>query len=392
MLIMAQQARNFLAGSGTIMILADPRGVILQAEGDRVTLDAAADIQLMAGSDWSERSRGTNGIRAALAARGPVQIHASEHFCAGITAWTCSATIVRDPSDGEILGALSVAGHSSAFNRHLLALVAAVAGRIETTLASREMERRERLLEYGLGHLSKVASGGLIFFDRKGRLIKADARAELTLATIGAESNLNAHIRIDALDVDASKHASDLKLPEWLHPEWMEPVVEDSNRLGTIVVLPERFQRRAMLPEGGLPRYKLRRVMEFIEAHIDQTIGLEHLASVAGVSPFHFHRQFKRSTGSTPHQYIVQMRIERAKALLSQSELPVVEVAARVGFTDQSHFTNTFRRVTSMTPRSYRNVTLDLIAATEQTAMESGGRAGGVLPQGNDAGDRPGSR
>ena len=59
----------------------------------------------------------------------------------------------------------------------------------------------------------------------------------------------------------------------------------------------------------------------------------------------------------TPHQYIVQLRMERAKTLLSDSDLPLAEVAAQVGFADQSHFSSTFRRTTAMTPRSYRNAT-----------------------------------
>jgi AraC family transcriptional regulator len=105
---------------------------------------------------------------------------------------------------------------------------------------------------------------------------------------------------------------------------------------------------------AGLPRYKLRQVMEFIEAHLDRSIVLEHLAAAAGVSPFHFHRQFKKSTSLTPRQYILHKRIERAKALLSESPLPLAEVAAQVGFADQSHFTTAFRLATSMTPRSYR--------------------------------------
>jgi AraC-like DNA-binding protein len=79
---------------------------------------------------------------------------------------------------------------------------------------------------------------------------------------------------------------------------------------------------------------------------------------VADVSQFHFHRQFKKTTGLTPHQFIVQRRIERAKVLLAQSNLPIVDVAARVGFVDQSHFTTIFRKLTSMTPKIYRNTIL----------------------------------
>jgi AraC-like DNA-binding protein len=351
------EARDYLSESGTIMLLTDPAGVVLETAGDPATTDAAANIRLMTGANWNEFDCGTNAIGTALSANGPVQIHASEHFCEGIKGWTCSATLVRDPDDRTVRGILDISGLRGAFNVHLLPLVIAAAGRIETALAAKEIERRERLLDYALGRVSEPGSGGLILFDRKGRIVKADARARASLVAIGVDLSLEPRLRIDALNISDPVHEHDTKLPDWLHADWLEPAIEATERLGTIVVLPGQFRRHAELPNGSLPGYKFRRVVEFIEAHIDQAIRLEQLAAVAGVSPFHFHRQFKRTTGLTPHQYIVRMRIERAKTLLSHSELSLIEVAAQVGFTDQSHFTTIFRRFTSMTPRSYRNET-----------------------------------
>jgi AraC family transcriptional regulator len=79
------------------------------------------------------------------------------------------------------------------------------------------------------------------------------------------------------------------------------------------------------------------------------------LADVAGMSVFHFAREFKRSTGTTPHQYLIKLRVERAKALLATPDLPLIEVGLRSGFSHQSHFTRLFRRETGTTPSSYRN-------------------------------------
>lgn len=105
---------------------------------------------------------------------------------------------------------------------------------------------------------------------------------------------------------------------------------------------------------GGLSGQKLRLVMSFIAENYDRELSLTELAGVAGMSSFHFAREFKRTTGTTPHQYLIRFRIERAKALLTQSEMPLVEVGFRSGFSHQSHFSRLFRRVTGTTPHSYR--------------------------------------
>ena len=105
---------------------------------------------------------------------------------------------------------------------------------------------------------------------------------------------------------------------------------------------------------GGLSAAKLRRVTEFIAENYSRDLKLAELAQVAGMSNFHFAREFKRSTGTTPHQYLIQFRVERAKALLAKDELPLIEVGLRSGFSHQSHFTRLFRRITGTTPHSYR--------------------------------------
>jgi len=117
-----EQARDFLSQSGTIMILTDPTGVILETVGDAATMEGARNIRLETGAAWDERACGTNAIGTALALRGPVQVHGAEHFCSGIKPWTCSATVIRDPIHGEVIGVLDVSGHRDSFSRHCLAL------------------------------------------------------------------------------------------------------------------------------------------------------------------------------------------------------------------------------------------------------------------------------
>jgi AraC family transcriptional regulator len=106
---------------------------------------------------------------------------------------------------------------------------------------------------------------------------------------------------------------------------------------------------------GGLPRHKLRAAIEYIEENLDAEISLADLAALVHLSPYHFARLFKASTGLPPHQYVITRRIERAKELLlGGDELSLAQVAARVGFWDQGHFTRHFRRLVGVTPKRFR--------------------------------------
>jgi AraC family transcriptional regulator len=113
----------------------------------------------------------------------------------------------------------------------------------------------------------------------------------------------------------------------------------------------------AQIKSGGLAAHRLRRVREFIRENFSRDLGLTEIAQVADLSPFHFARAFKHTTGQTPHQYLINARIEQAKELLSTTDLPIVQIGLSAGFKNQSHFTTIFRRLTSMTPRNYRDIT-----------------------------------
>ena len=136
--------------------------------------------------------------------------------------------------------------------------------------------------------------------------------------------------------------------------------------------------------EAGLNGQRLERVIEFIEQNIERKLSIEAIASVAHMSPFHFARLFKVATGRAPHAYLTHRRVERAKRLLRDSAMPIVNVATSVGFQTQGHFTEVFRRYAGQTPRLFR------LTAREELGHSAGDGAAEVRPLAADPGPRAG--
>jgi AraC-like DNA-binding protein len=114
---------------------------------------------------------------------------------------------------------------------------------------------------------------------------------------------------------------------------------------------PSRSSRR-----GGLAPFALRRVREYVAAHLADRIRLGQLAALAGLSQFHFARAFKASIGVSPHTYVLRCRIGEAKRLLCHSNLPIVEIARRTGFSSAGQLSTRFRAVTGITPSRFRSL------------------------------------
>lgn len=111
---------------------------------------------------------------------------------------------------------------------------------------------------------------------------------------------------------------------------------------------------------GGSPaipsvsRQRMQRLLEFIDANLDENLSLDRLATEAGISPLYLARAFKRAVGHSPHQYLLRRRVERAKELLRTTELPVLDVALAAGFSSQSHLSYWMIRQVGVSPAAYR--------------------------------------
>ncbi|MEL6319333.1 MAG: AraC family transcriptional regulator [Cyanobacteria bacterium J06626_14] len=104
---------------------------------------------------------------------------------------------------------------------------------------------------------------------------------------------------------------------------------------------------------GGLPTYRLQQVLEYIDAYLDRKLTLADLAAIAQMSPSYFTQLFKQSTGFTPHQYVIQHRVERARQLLIAGKLSIADIALQVGFAHQSHLNRHFKRWLGVTPKAF---------------------------------------
>ncbi len=107
--------------------------------------------------------------------------------------------------------------------------------------------------------------------------------------------------------------------------------------------------------EGGLDPSKLQIVIDYINDYLYRELYLAELAKLVHMSPYYFSRLFKQSTGITPHQYLTKCRIEKAKLLLKQPEFSIAYISQQVGFKDQSHFSQTFRKIVGLNPKKYRD-------------------------------------
>ena len=230
-----ERAKEHLYRSDSLILLADAGGMILDVKADPHVITSAGNINLIEGGVWSEVVAGTNAIGTALAAAEPVQLYGAEHFCAGIKHWTCSADIIRDPHDGMILGAVDLSGLTDSYQSNALAFAIMATRLIEANLASDYFRSREQVIDATKNMFDGWKNEGLLVFDRRGRLVKANQLAHQALEELGADLILTPQCRVTALDLDAP--VSSTHTPEWLDTPLRLPINLKNREVGTLIVL-----------------------------------------------------------------------------------------------------------------------------------------------------------
>ena len=141
---------------------------------------------------------------------------------------------------------------------------------------------------------------------------------------------------------------------------WQDPLdqlaLDAATQTALIHTLRHYSQRRlpTLRPTGGLPAWQLKRVVEFIEDHLNEPLTLAAMAGITGLSDYHFARMFKQATGYPPHRYVLHRRLTRARHLLANTSLNMTEITLRCGFGSSSHFSHRFRAETGASPTVYR--------------------------------------
>lgn len=144
----------------------------------------------------------------------------------------------------------------------------------------------------------------------------------------------------------------ELRQPRAIAPLYLDSLLESF----MLKLLLDHTSARLRGPKlrESLPAFRLTRVLEFVEAHLDSPLSLTDLTAIAGGSVFHFSRAFKNSTGYTPCKFVLQRRLARAKLLLTTTSLSLASIASASGFHDALHLSRAFSRVVGTTPTRYR--------------------------------------
>ena len=193
--------------------------------------------------------------------------------------------------------------------------------------------------------------------ESEGILLSIEPRSIVNTAIDSIKSD-----RLEIMPQFATTDPQLLQLAQWLLLELHHQQIGSELYVESLITMLEVHLLRTysvfepIIPDyrGGLAKYKLNRVISLINENLERDFKLTDLATVVEMSPYHFARMFKQSTGITPHQYLVRQRINKAKELLRQTKMAIADIGYAIGYQNPSHFAKVFRQQTKVSPTAYR--------------------------------------
>jgi transcriptional regulator of acetoin/glycerol metabolism len=366
---------RIVGNAGYITLLCDTEGVAVEQRACEARSGDFRYWGIWLGGVWSEAVEGTNGIGTCIADRRAVTVHQTQHFRSRHIGLSCSGAPVFD-ADARLAAVLDV----SSIDPQLSAQAHALTLPLVVNYA-RQME--ERLFRERFSHAWIIAiaphsndtPGALLAVDKQHRVIGADrfARQQFALDQRALEAGTgvwtifsrNGAVLHRGGRTDYPVQLTCSRGGETLFALVSSPLAASRVHLGKLdstllmqprIALLEDLRRHYApdVPRGGLSPGALRRVKEYIACHLPENLEVATLASLAGLSAYHFSRAFKASVGMPPHRYLLEQRIRKAADLIERSEQALVSIALSVGFADQAHFSRSFLALVGITPSQFR--------------------------------------
>jgi AraC-like DNA-binding protein len=361
--------------AGYTLLLCDTTGAAVEHRGEDGDASRFKYWGTWLGGVWLEEIEGTNGIGTCIIEERPITVHRGQHFRSRHINLSCSAAPIFNP-DGRLMAVLDVSAVDPERSERAHALTGAL-----TLTSARAIEeqffREEHRHEWIVAVMPPEdgATGMLLAADDNQRVVGANraARTSLLLGAGGLRAGASLWSiferdpalfrRKDTTDIPTRLiiAGSDEMWPALVTPPkrmsgtWqntLNTALHTRPRLDLVAGM--RQPTPAPRARGGLRPGAMRRVREYVDTHLSESIDLAELAGIAGMSVFHFARQFKQSAGVTPHAFLVQKRVERGRDMLNRTDLSLSEIAIAAGFSDQSHFARHFRQIVGMTPGQFR--------------------------------------
>ncbi|WP_232829309.1 sigma-54-dependent Fis family transcriptional regulator [Tropicimonas sp. IMCC34043] len=236
-----QNTSELLREAGSIFLLCDPCGIVMEATGDRAILERANENHLHLGGRWDEDAIGTNAIGTALHTRRPVQIAGVEHFCEEIQRWSCAATPILHPANGALLGVVDISGPAGGDQRHSALLSAALTAQITGALRQSHEQDQRRLLERLLALRRQLGEDGVLLLDRFGGEVFATGNFARLIAPLGEVVELRK--RAGSLYSERPDQVVQ-DLARSLPGAGVELIEEGGTALGLMITLPAPDRRR----------------------------------------------------------------------------------------------------------------------------------------------------